>query len=119
MAHDQLLDHEYDGIQEYDNPCPGWWHAIFLLTVLFSVVYFLFFHVTRHLCHFPRLRRHGLLRCFRLKAGSCTEVRFGRRAVGFGSVIRILEIGVHRTCMKCSLEEPSGLQRHRSAIGKE
>ena len=45
MAHDQLLDHEYDGIQEYDNPCPGWWHAIFLLTVLFSVVYFLFFHV--------------------------------------------------------------------------
>ena len=38
MAHDQLLDHEYDGIQEYDNPCPGWWHAIFLLTVLFSVV---------------------------------------------------------------------------------
>ena len=45
MAHDQLLDHEYDGIQEYDNPCPGWWHAIFWLTVVFSVVYFLFFHV--------------------------------------------------------------------------
>ena len=45
MAHDQLLDHEYDGIQEYDNPCPGWWHAIFWLTVLFSVVYFLFFQV--------------------------------------------------------------------------
>jgi len=45
MAHDQLLDHEYDGIQEYDNPCPGWWHAIFWLTVLFSAAYFLFFHV--------------------------------------------------------------------------
>src|SRR5208337_1495962 len=45
MAQDQLLDHEYDGIQEYDNPCPGWWHAIFLLTILFSVVYFLFFQV--------------------------------------------------------------------------
>ncbi len=45
MAHDQLLDHEYDGIQEYDNPCPGWWHAIFALTVLFSIVYFLFFQV--------------------------------------------------------------------------
>jgi cytochrome c oxidase cbb3-type subunit 3 len=45
MAHDQLLEHEYDGIQEYDNPCPGWWHAIFWLTVLFSAVYFLFFHV--------------------------------------------------------------------------
>ena len=45
MPHDQLLDHEYDGIQEYDNPCPGWWHAIFWLTVLFSVLYFLFFQV--------------------------------------------------------------------------
>ena len=45
MAQDQLLEHEYDGIQEYDNPCPGWWHAIFWLTVLFSAVYFLFFHV--------------------------------------------------------------------------
>jgi len=45
MARDQLLDHEYDGIQEYDNPCPGWWHAIFWLTVLFSAPYFLFFHV--------------------------------------------------------------------------
>ncbi len=45
MPQDQLLDHEYDGIQEYDNPCPGWWHAIFLATVVFSVVYFLFFQV--------------------------------------------------------------------------
>ncbi len=45
MAQDQLLDHQYDGIQEYDNPCPGWWHAIFWMTVLFSAVYFLFFHV--------------------------------------------------------------------------
>jgi cytochrome c oxidase cbb3-type subunit 3 len=45
MSQDQLLDHQYDGIQEYDNPCPGWWHAIFWVTVLFSACYFLFFHV--------------------------------------------------------------------------
>ena len=40
-----LLDHEYDGIREYDNPCPTWWHAIFLGTVVFSVLYFVFFHI--------------------------------------------------------------------------
>lgn len=40
-----LLDHEYDGIREYDNPCPTWWHAIFLSTVVFSVFYFVFFHI--------------------------------------------------------------------------
>jgi cytochrome c oxidase cbb3-type subunit III len=35
----QLLDHEYDGICEYDNPTPGWWHALFILSVVFSVLY--------------------------------------------------------------------------------
>lgn len=40
---DALLDHCYDGIQEYDNPTPGWWWLLFNLTILFSVVYFLFF----------------------------------------------------------------------------
>ncbi len=41
---DTLTEHEYDGIKEYDNPTPGWWHAIFLLSVLFSLVYGLYWH---------------------------------------------------------------------------
>lgn len=45
MANDSLLDHEYDGIREYDNPCPGWWHLIFWGTVLFSTAYFLYYHL--------------------------------------------------------------------------
>lgn len=36
---DRLLDHEYDGIREYDNPLPRWWINIFWLTILFSVLY--------------------------------------------------------------------------------
>lgn len=36
---ERLLDHEYDGIREYDNPTPGWWHAIFFGVFLFSVFY--------------------------------------------------------------------------------
>ena len=31
--------HVYDGIEEYDNPLPGWWFNMFVATVLFSVVY--------------------------------------------------------------------------------
>lgn len=38
-----LLDHEYDGIREFDNPTPSWWHAIFFATVLFSLIYYFFF----------------------------------------------------------------------------
>ncbi|MDX2130532.1 MAG: cbb3-type cytochrome c oxidase N-terminal domain-containing protein [Planctomycetota bacterium] len=39
---DHLLDHEYDGIREFDNPTPGWWHLIFLGSVVFSIFYFVF-----------------------------------------------------------------------------
>ncbi len=37
----RLLDHEYDGIREYDNPMPGWWLLTFAGTVIFSVLYVL------------------------------------------------------------------------------
>ena len=36
---DRLLDHNYDGIQEYDNPLPRWWLATFAGTVIFSIIY--------------------------------------------------------------------------------
>lgn len=39
-----LTTHEYDGIQEYDNPLPGWWRALFWATAVFSVAYYLWFH---------------------------------------------------------------------------
>jgi cytochrome c oxidase cbb3-type subunit 3 len=45
MADDPLLGHDFDGIREYDNPTPGWWHMIFWATVVFGVVYFYFFHM--------------------------------------------------------------------------
>lgn len=44
FAKDHLSDHEYDGIREYDNPTPGWWHMIFIGTVLFSFMYFVYYH---------------------------------------------------------------------------
>lgn len=46
QPHDQsdreakLTEHNYDGIQEYDNPTPGWWSLLFVLTIVFSVAYF-------------------------------------------------------------------------------
>jgi cytochrome c oxidase cbb3-type subunit 3 len=41
---DHLLDHSYDGIQEYDNPLPRWWLAIFWATIIFTPLYVLYFH---------------------------------------------------------------------------
>jgi cytochrome c oxidase cbb3-type subunit 3 len=36
---DRLLDHDFDGIQEFDNPMPRWWVYIFWATIAFSAVY--------------------------------------------------------------------------------
>lgn len=41
----KLLDHAYDGIQEYDNPMPGWWRMIFAGSVAFAAAYWTYFHV--------------------------------------------------------------------------
>ncbi len=42
---DQIFDHEYDGIREFDNPVPAWWNWIFWGSIVFSLVYFLHYHV--------------------------------------------------------------------------
>jgi cytochrome c oxidase cbb3-type subunit 3 len=36
-----MMDHEYDGIQEFDNPMPRWWLLLFALTILFVPIYYL------------------------------------------------------------------------------
>jgi cytochrome c oxidase cbb3-type subunit 3 len=38
---DRLLDHDYDGIQEYDNPMPRWWLYIFWGTIVWALLYWL------------------------------------------------------------------------------
>jgi cytochrome c oxidase cbb3-type subunit 3 len=38
---DRLIDHQYDGIQEYDNPMPRWWLLTFAGTIVFSGIYLL------------------------------------------------------------------------------
>ncbi len=45
-AQDQLLDHEYDGIREYDNPLPRWWVWMWAGSAVFSVAYFFHYHVS-------------------------------------------------------------------------
>jgi cytochrome c oxidase cbb3-type subunit III len=42
----RLLGHEYDGIQEYDNPMPRWWVWIFWGSFYFALGYFIHYHIT-------------------------------------------------------------------------
>lgn len=36
---ENLMEHNYDGIQELDNPPPRWIMAIFYITIAFSIIY--------------------------------------------------------------------------------
>ncbi|MEQ8850186.1 MAG: cbb3-type cytochrome c oxidase N-terminal domain-containing protein [Phycisphaerales bacterium] len=42
----EMSGHVYDGIREYDNPIPGWWHALFYGGVLFSILYVAIVHLS-------------------------------------------------------------------------
>jgi cytochrome c oxidase cbb3-type subunit III len=38
---DRILEHEYDGIREYDNPMPRWWLWVFYATILIVPIYYI------------------------------------------------------------------------------
>ncbi|MDG1874028.1 MAG: cbb3-type cytochrome c oxidase N-terminal domain-containing protein [Mariniblastus sp.] len=39
-----LTNHSYDGIQEYDNPLPGWWKFLFWVAIIFAPIYYIYVH---------------------------------------------------------------------------
>jgi cytochrome c oxidase cbb3-type subunit 3 len=39
----ETTGHEYDGIEEYDNPLPGWWFAMFVITIVWGCGYLLMY----------------------------------------------------------------------------
>jgi len=41
--------HNYDGIEEYDNPLPAWWFWGFVLSIVFGIGYLLYYPGTGQL----------------------------------------------------------------------
>jgi cytochrome c oxidase cbb3-type subunit III len=50
---DEMLEHEFDGIREYDNPPPRWIMAILYGSIVFGVCYWLYYQ-TYGVGHLPR-----------------------------------------------------------------
>ncbi|MEM6366174.1 MAG: cbb3-type cytochrome c oxidase N-terminal domain-containing protein [Planctomycetota bacterium] len=44
MSNAPKTDHAYDGIEEYDNPLPGWWKWLFIASIAFCPFYWVFYH---------------------------------------------------------------------------
>ena len=39
----ETMGHEWDGIEEFNNPLPRWWFYLFVITVLFALAYLLLY----------------------------------------------------------------------------
>jgi len=39
----ETTGHEWDGIEEYNNPLPRWWLYLFIITIIFAVVYLILY----------------------------------------------------------------------------
>jgi cytochrome c oxidase cbb3-type subunit 3 len=39
----QTTGHNYDGIEEFDNPLPAWWYWWFVLTIVFGIGYLIYY----------------------------------------------------------------------------
>ncbi len=66
----ELTGHEYDGIEEYDNPLPGWWSTLFALTAVFAAFYVVYFHLGEE--------GKDLISEYDAEAAEVMEIRFGQ-----------------------------------------
>src|SRR3954451_15653618 len=78
---DKLLDHEADGIHEFDNALPRWWLYGFYFTIVIAIVYLLNYHVLAT----PPLGKAGMV------AEYNAEVAAARAAKGHaeGAAVRL------------------------------
>jgi len=51
------LDHDFDGIQELNNPLPPWWTIGFIITVVMSVFYIFYYTIQGKDSQYDELKR--------------------------------------------------------------
>jgi len=69
----ELIDHDYDGIQEYDNDLPGWWKALFLITIIIAALYVPYYHLVGDLQEVEYQKEMGVYSEASMGRGPFTE----------------------------------------------
>jgi cytochrome c oxidase cbb3-type subunit III len=111
---DLLLDHQYDGIQEYDNPLPGWWTWTFVATIVFSVIYVLWYHgpgpgKSVHEEYEAAMRAHqALVAAAQAEKGAVSEERLAALEQDAAAMARASEVYAQH-CLACHGARGEGL----------
>jgi len=107
-----LLDHNYDGIQELDNALPRWWVWLFYITIIFSAVYLIYYHVARAGDLQDAEYKKDAASGDALKAGAMGRFEAGLAALTPSSDAAVLDNGRQiyaKYCAPCHRDDGGGL----------
>ena len=113
---DELLDHDADGIKEFDNALPRWWLYGFYFTIAFAAFYL----VNYHLLSRPLIGRAGMVAEYQaeLEAASRASARPHPAKPGVLTALtdaaslekgRAIFDGASNTCFACHRNDLGGL----------
>ena len=108
-----LMHHEYDGIQEYDNPLPFWWSAIFILCIVHAAWYLLWYRdggpgtsvlqdYAADLRAYEKLRAAAPIEEIVVDEAKLTDLTLEPAAVNQGRAVFV------KNCVSCHLDDGRG-----------
>ncbi len=114
---DELLDHETDGIREFDNALPRWWLYGFYFTILFAVAYLVNYHVLPR----PLVGHAGMVAEYEAELEAASRLHPARPAASAGRAMaaltdpdslakgRAIFEGPDNACFSCHRADLGGL----------
>ena len=115
---DELLDHDADGIREFDNALPRWWLYGFYFTIVFAALYLVNYHVLPR----PLFGRAGMVAEYQAELEAASRVAASRpqaaKATGALAALtdqasldkgRAIFEGPDNVCVSCHRADLGGL----------
>jgi cytochrome c oxidase cbb3-type subunit 3 len=115
---DELLDHDADGIHEFDNALPRWWLYGFYFTIAFAAIYLVNYHILPR----PLFGRAGMVAEYQAELEAASKAAASRPHAARASVAiaaltdpasldkgRAIFEGPGNTCFACHRNDLGGL----------